>query len=583
MLAPLLLKPGKGPLTAGEFLAHKLVRNPLELGMPESSCMHRKLNRVEFPFGNLHQPVGGATIDVAAGFGNEKLQDPVDDHSAPLAVIAAAQGVLLPQAEDMLCIDFVGVGDQRPDRRHRQSRRSGPGGRAGLGARFRLKPLLRQFHEPDPAEKLLPPCPHRRQRFTAVRPEAGQEASKTAQPSRGDGRGVCGSGAPAQHHLPGGDRLLEVMGAQPGFPFRQEKAGLPAHVPVEPGIRHRLGGPCSVVQAAGDDQVGALHPRIDGVPDGNERVGGEFLPNQPPGGDRPEEVGVVGAAHRAGRIAFRLQFREGGESLPAGHRLPGNPAILPLRAPPEMPGQPLMQFRESRQACGGNLRESAQGFLQPFDPSAFLWVRTEFVVKRIDNGRQAGPHIPVPESSLQDAGHPQMEIAAPSGMGHRVLQEGHQGNRVRQVAEHVGDGMQEPPWCRMQQDFARTVEGRDAPALQRGGDPSCEFPVGRDQRGPFSVLNRLAQAKRDGDRLLPWVGRLQQRQPFGCLPDAAQGRTLGHPLIGNGRRTKRQGYETVPGADLPGLPVPGRNAVGADVEIVHQAFEPVLRMILAGG
>ena len=87
------------------------------------------------------------------------------------------------------------------------------------------------------------------------------------------------------------------MRGQPDAPFGQQQPRLVTHHTVQPRIGCGRFGPCAVVHAAQNDQIGPLHPRLERAPDhhaGKRRVAVAYFARCQQSAD---QVGIVRRRH----------------------------------------------------------------------------------------------------------------------------------------------------------------------------------------------------------------------------------------------------------------------------------------------
>jgi hypothetical protein len=151
------------------------------------------------------------------------------------------------------------------------------------------------------------------------------------EPAGRDGLGLGVADGAGEEDLGRRDGLLEVVGRQTDAAFGQEQTRIAAHLAVQPGVGIGQRGPCAFVKPAEDDEVRALHPRLDRAPDHDEGMRRDRVAHLGAVKDALKERRVVAErqvgpvdrlaqelVHHLARLASRRLVPEAAASLPAG-------------------------------------------------------------------------------------------------------------------------------------------------------------------------------------------------------------------------------------------------------------------------
>ena len=184
--------------------------------------------------------------------------------------------VLWSKLQNTLGIEAVGIGNPvinlggREPARARRHRRRRPRPRHRRHHRHRRH----RCHRVPP---LLPPVNR------PVDAERGSHRIEPLPPAACRGRGITIAKRTGDDHFRGAACHPDVMRAEPGAPVMGLQPGSAPHLGIGPGIDLRPRRPVALIEAAKDQPVSTLHPRLDRAKDGQARVG---LPDPPDGAGR---------------------------------------------------------------------------------------------------------------------------------------------------------------------------------------------------------------------------------------------------------------------------------------------------------
>ena len=143
---------------------------------------------------------------------DEPFQNGMQHRAARQRIRRVPQRIKRAQAQDVLCIDGIGVADQRLDRRDRQLPGTNRQRRAGGRARCRRN---RRRWPVDGGRKGQPDSPPRRHLGKGLRPVAVRQAphqiDQPVDPARGHGLCLGIADGSAQNNLFGSNGLLVIM------------------------------------------------------------------------------------------------------------------------------------------------------------------------------------------------------------------------------------------------------------------------------------------------------------------------------------------------------------------------------------
>ena len=368
------------------------------------------------------------------------------------------------------------------------------------------------------------------------------------------------------------------MGGQTDAAFGQEQTRFAPHLAVEPGVGIGKRRPDPFVQPAEDDEVRALHARLDRAPDHDAGMRSDRIADLGPVEDAREqrrivadgEVGSVDGL--AQELLHHLARLAAGGALPepAGSGLPGGGGDTARRLEVA-----LHQLGERRHAAR---RQVGQGLEYPVEPgdAPLPFLRPSLQRRPVRKGRAVPADVKLEVAGVKEV----LSARGRDAMGQRVLEKDEQVLGRELAAHEPGDMAQEPPRRREGEGHARAVVRHDPPAVELRGHAARQHPVGRDEGGGRAVLRRLAETGGDGQRLGMGIWRFEQRQTLGRPRRIAEQRSFGHPLMRHRSGAERQRHEAVPGRGRRAGFGPGPDIGGREAEPVHQPPEAVLGVVL---
>ncbi len=196
-----------------------------------------------------------------------------------------------------------------------------------------------------------------------------------------------------------------------------------AQRPVQPGIWRGGRRPRAFVQAREDQQIGALHPRLERAPDQDMRMCRVRIAHLVPGKHGVKQAGVIAGRDVAAKISLLAQFGGGVFSLAPGGVFPQLAVGRGLATLGDLLGQIQMGCDAGGQGLIAGGLMPAETKSQPFGPSRGqrVFLRGgpcgEITCLRIGGAVAA-------QVQLQFVRQAQMCAALAAGMGQRVFQQG---------------------------------------------------------------------------------------------------------------------------------------------------------------